>query len=206
MSDGPGAGGMMEKACASCGGTVVARAGPGRTTHVRGALCAVPDDLVIRTCTNCGAEWMNRAEILELEERVGPAESPGSIWAVFRYVPDVAAGERVNVAAVAVSRATPVVAHFHMTDATLARMTMIDPRPPLDAVVSLLGSVRDDIVRGTFDERSLRLLAGEWNNTVQLSRPGPSTLTPEATIALLVPLLFPERASGACAEKGASPP
>lgn len=184
----------MEKACALCGGTVVAKAGPGRTTHVHGgSLCAVPDDVVIRTCTDCGAEWMTRAELLALEERLGRAEYPGSLWAVFRYVPDVAAGERVNVAAVAVSRTTPPVAQLHMTDATLARMTMIDPSPPRDAVLSLLGSVRDDIVRGTFDEPALRLLAAEWNNTIQLSRPGPSTLTPEATLALLVPLLFPER-------------
>ena len=126
----------------------------------------------------------------------------GSVWAVVRYVPDVVAGERVNIAVIAVSRDVPAIAvsrdvpseaRLRWTEATLARMKWLDPSPPIDAVVSLLGSIQDDIARGTFDVAALERLAGEWNNMIQVSRPGPSTLSVDDTIERLVPLLFPGR-------------
>lgn len=57
----------MNELCGSCGFKAVKPIKKaGRTTMYRGVKCIIPATLVIRTCMNCVAEWMDGNEIAVL--------------------------------------------------------------------------------------------------------------------------------------------
>src|SRR4051812_44482827 len=62
----------MERRCRECGeGVVRPLANAGRMTSYRTlAQLAVPADLEVPTCTNCGTEWIDRASAARIDERL----------------------------------------------------------------------------------------------------------------------------------------
>jgi len=49
--------------CHFCGGRIDARSGPDRWAAYRGVRCEIPAELAVDTCTACGREWLEDAEI-----------------------------------------------------------------------------------------------------------------------------------------------
>jgi transcriptional regulator with XRE-family HTH domain len=60
-----------ELVCTQCGGSVRAKAGPGRTHEFRpGITLPIPNDLLINTCEECGETYLIDSEADQLEQRL----------------------------------------------------------------------------------------------------------------------------------------
>lgn len=64
---------MKNYKCAACGvGTVAPVARPGRVWRYKQIDVAVPADLVVRTCDNCGEEYIHASEAKAFDEAMEP--------------------------------------------------------------------------------------------------------------------------------------